>query len=240
MNYFRLTAIPFCVCVSQLFTLSPSTLEAQTVNDTGQWLALFANGDVGSAEMGHQLKWWFDGHARFFDDAGGFGQSIVRPGIGYAIGDSAAVAWAGYGWIRTSPASNTDFDEHRVWQQITWSKNLDPATFGFRSRLEQRFLETGSDTGWRFRQLVSLRRPLECTSRLSLVVWDELFIHLNDTDWGANGGFDQNRVFVGFGLKCDPDSPHRVEVGYLNQYVNRSAGADLSNHLLSINFYWSS
>jgi hypothetical protein len=105
--------------------------------------------------------------------------------------------------------------------------------------LEQRLLETGSDTGWRFRQLVSVRRPIECEPRLSLVVWDELFIHLNDTDWGANAGFNQNRIFVGFGFKCDPDSPYRVEVGYLNQFVNRSAGADLSNHLLSINFYWS-
>lgn len=236
---FRLTPILFCVCVSQLLTFSPSVLQAQTVNDTGQWLALFANGDIDSAKTCHQLKWWFDGHSRFFDDAGGFGQSIVRPGIGYALGDSGAVAWAGYGWIRTSPASNADFDEHRVWQQITWSKNLDPATLGFRSRLEQRFLETGPDTGWRFRQLVSLRRPIECAPRLSLVAWDEVFIHLNDTNWGANGGFDQNRVFLGFGLKCDPESPHRIEVGYLNQYVNRSTGSDLSNHLLSINFYWS-
>lgn len=239
MKYFRSFVVLCCVCVSQLLAFSPSTLQAQTVNDTGQWFAFFANGDVGSAEEGDQLKWWFDGHARFFDDTGGFGQSIVRPGIGYSLGDSAAVVWAGYGWIRTSPASNRDFDEHRVWQQITWSKSLDPATLGFRSRLEQRFLETGSETGWRLRQLVSLRRPIEWSPRLSLVAWDELFIHLNDTDWGANSGFDQNRVFFGFGFKSDPDNSHRVEVGYLNQSVNRSTGPDLSNHILSINIYWS-
>jgi len=47
----------------------------------------------------------------------------------------------------------------------------------------------------------------------------------------------QNRVFVGFGFKRDPGNRHRVEVGYLNQYMNRSAGTDLSNHLVSINFY---
>jgi len=239
MKNIRLIAILFAIFLNQLLTFSQSTLHAQTVNDTGQWLALFANGDIDSEDSRHRFKWWFDGHTRFFDDTGGFGQSIVRPGIGYALGDSAAVVWAGYGWIRSSPASNADFDEHRIWQQITWSENIDSTTLGLRSRLEQRFLETGSDTGWRARQLVSLRRPLERAPRLSMVVWDELFIHLNDTNWGANAGFDQNRVFLGFGLKIDPRSAHRIEVGYLNQYVNRSTGTDLSNHLLSINFYWS-
>lgn len=215
--------------------LVSSSLQAQTTEDTGTWLALFARGDVGCPEHG-KLKWWFDGHARFFDDSGGFGQSILRPGLGYALSDSATL-WAGYGWIKTSPNPNPVFDEHRVWQQITWSKDFDPTRLGLRSRLEQRFLETGSDTGWRFRQLVSLRRPIDCTN-LTLVAWDEVFINLNDTNWGASGGFDQNRVFLGVGLKACPSSPYRVEVGYLNQYVNRSTNSDLSNHLVAVNFYW--
>ncbi len=236
MHCSRLAAILLCACAIQLIASAvPITLQAQTVHDTGQWLALFARGDIGSAESGPPLKWWFDGHARFFDDTGGFGQSIVRPGIGYALSDSV-VLWAGYGWIRTSPVANQDFDEHRVWQQITWSENLDPVSLGFRTRLEQRFLDTGSDTGWRLRQLVSMRRPLGC-SPFTLVAWDELFIHLNDTDWGANAGFNQNRLFLGFGLKRDPASPYRVEVGYLNQFVNRRSRDDLNNHILSINFY---
>ncbi len=237
MDGYRSIAIAFCLSVIQLLTFPSRALEAQTIRDSGQWLALFANGDLDLANTSDQFKWWFDGHTRFFDDSGGFGQSIVRPGIGYALGDRATV-WGGYGWIRTSPGSNADFDEHRIWQQITWSEPLDPATLGLRSRLEQRFLETGSDTGWRFRQLVSLRRPLQCAPRLSLVVWDEFFIHLNDTDWGADGGFDQNRLFVGFGFKRDPASRNRVEVGYLNQQIDRSAGNDLANHVLSINFYF--
>lgn len=232
----RLLATFYRPCLVLALLLTSSTLQAQTVHDSGTWLALFARGDVGRTDD-CRLKWWFDGHARFFDDAGGFGQSIMRPGLGYALSD-AATLWAGYGWIRTSPQATPEFDEHRVWQQITWSKDFDPVRLGLRSRLEQRFLETGADTGWRFRQLVSLRRPVDC-SRFSLVAWDEVFIHLNDTDWGATGGFDQNRLFLGFGFRCDPASPNRVEVGYLNQFVDRPTADDLSNHLVAINFYWS-
>jgi hypothetical protein len=223
-------------CLILAFLLTSSTLQAQTVHDSGTWLAMFARGDVCHADD-CRLKWWFDGHARFFDDAGGFGQSILRPGLGYALSDAATV-WAGYGWIRTSPLANPEFDEHRTWQQITWSKDFDRARLGLRSRLEQRFLETGADTGWRFRQLVSLRCPLSC-SRFSFVAWDEVFIHLNDTDWGATSGFDQNRLFLGLGFKCESSSPYRVEVGYLNQFVDRNATDDLSNHIVAINFFWS-
>jgi hypothetical protein len=226
------------VCLVQLLLVCPRTVQAQTTDDSGSWLALFARGDVDPDLLANRLKWWFDGHARFFDDTNGFGQSIVRPGIGYAL-DECAVFWVGYGWIRSSPESVRDFDEHRVWQQLTWSKEIKPARLGFRSRLEQRFLETGSDTGWRFRQMITWRRPMQCSPRFSLVAWDEFFIHLNSTDWGADSGFDQNRVFLGFGWKCRPGSRWRVETGYLNQHVDRPGRADVTNHLVSINLFLS-
>ena len=225
-------------CSAALALLVPAVANGQTIDDSGQWLAFFGNGKLHVGECPHRLRWWFDGHARFFDDTGGFGQSIVRPGIGYALEDSSAVIWAGYGWIRTSPATSPDFDEHRIWQQVTWSRKTPRANIGFRSRLEQRFVETGSDTGWRFRQLVSLRRPLEHAPRITLVVWDEVFLHLNDTNWGADAGFDQNRIFVGLGFKLRRDSPFRLEVGYMNQYVGRGPAADLSNHIVSVNLFW--
>ena len=71
------------------------------------------------------------------------------------------------------------------------------------------------------------------------MAWDEVFIHLNDTNWGADGGFDQNRLFLGFGWKRDLTSRCRVEAGYLNQHVNRSGRTDVANHLVAINFYLS-
>ena len=216
--------------------VAPFQSKADTIDDSGLWLALFARGNIHDNSSCTGLKWWFDGHARFFDDTEGFGQSIVRPGIGYAINERLTM-WAGYGWIRTSPEPNPNFDEHRTWQQITWSTPMARGSLGLRSRLEQRFLDTGSDTGWRFRQLASYRKPSCCSPHLTLVAWDELFIHLNDTNFGADGGFDQNRLFLGCGIKYNPRNQWRVEIGYLNQYVDRFGGDDTRNHLLSFNFY---
>lgn len=225
-------------CCVALFTclICPVAASAQTVNDSGAWFAFFGRGDVGAEA--DNLKWWFDGHLRFFDDTDGFGQSIVRPGVGYQIHDDI-IAWAGYGWIRTSPATASDLDEHRFWQQLTWSENLDFGTLGLRSRLEQRLVETGNDTGHRFRQLASWRKPLNCEETCTFVVWDELFVHLNTTDWGAETGFNQNRAFIGFGFRESADSPSRIEVGYLNQHLNLRNRSDLSNHLLSVNIFYS-
>lgn len=236
MGSLRWIVVLGAVLMIQASPLASGIGHAQVVDDAGVWYALFADGDVCDTPGPDNFKWWFDGHARFFDDAGGFGQSIVRPGIGYALSDHCT-AWAGYGWIRTSPASRPDFDEHRIWQQLTGSTPLGPGTLGVRSRLEQRFLETGSDTGWRFRQLVSYRQPLAHSERYSLVAWDECFIHLCDTDWGANAGFDQNRLFLGIGRTCDAAGRTRIEIGYLNQFVHLPGRDDLSNHLLSINYY---
>ena len=235
------------VCL--LFAVGSATAQADTINDSGLWLAFFSRGElpvhqeekgacesVCECEVESAWRWWFDGHARFFDDYDGFGQSLIRPGVGYQVTDQATL-WAGYAWIHTSPAT-APFDEHRVWQQLTWSTKLETATIGSRSRLEQRFLETGSDTGWRFRQLVSLRRPLECAPNMTFVAWDEVFLNFNDTNWGAQAGFDQNRAFIGFGWKPSDNADWRVEIGYLNQYIERSSQDDVCNHLLSMNLFW--
>lgn len=224
--------------------LTPGHVTAQTVEDGGAWFAFFGQGDLCEVEScdeplypaAGRLKWWFDGHLRFFDDNDGFAQSIVRPGIGYALTDNTAV-WAGYGWIETSPISGETFTEHRIWQQATWSDDCGDFSFALRSRLEQRFLEPGDDTGLRFRQLVRAQHNLPQSPRFTLVAWDEAFFHLNDTDWGAQTGFDQNRLFAGFGVKHKPDSPWRTEIGYLNQFIDNPGGSDRQHHILSVNVY---
>lgn len=214
--------------------LCQASAEAQSNSDGGTWFATFGRGQLADDP---NWKWWFDGHLRFVEDANGFTQSIVRPGVGYTFEDNLT-AWAGYGWIRDEPATSSGFDENRFWQQLTWTVPCECTTIGFRPRFEQRLLETGDDTGLRFRQLVSWRQPIDCEKKYSFVVWDEIFVHLNDTDWGARSGFDQNRAFIGFGVKQDANSPCRVEFGYLNQHINRRGPTNLTNHLLSVNLYY--
>jgi hypothetical protein len=239
----RRSVFPWLTAIVAML-LTPERVHSQTVNDGGAWFAFFAQGNLREAEScdeplfsaAGRLKWWFDGHLRFLDDADGFNQSIARPGIGWALTDETAI-WAGYGWIETSPLSGDTFTEHRIWQQATWSDEWGDFTIALRSRLEQRFLETGDDVGWRFRQLVRAQHNLPQSPRLTLVAWDEAFFHLNDTDWGAESGFDQNRAFVGFGFKHKPESPFRTEIGYLNQFIENPGGNDRQHHILSVNIY---
>lgn len=235
---------PWLIVMPAAILMTSGPARAQAIDDSGAWFAFFGQGDLCDVEgcdealhpAGGRLKWWFDGHLRLFDDTDGFGQSIVRPGIGWALTENTAL-WAGYGWIETSPIAGDTFTEHRIWQQATWSDDYGDVTLALRSRLEQRFLETGDDTGLRFRQLVRAQHNLPSSPRLTLVAWDEAFFHLNDTDWGAESGFDQNRAFVGFGFKHRPDSPWRTEIGYLNQYIDNPGGSDRQNHILSVNVY---
>ena len=77
-------------------------------------------------------------------------------------------------------------------------------------------------------------QPIAFDSRLRLVAYDEIFFALNDTDWGARAGFDQNRFFVGLAWQFVPG--RSVEVGYLNQFVERNGPDNLMNNILSINF----
>ena len=229
MNLTRSSAL----CLLLLSSAFHQSTSAQTINDVGQWSALFAQDNFCSES---RLRWWFDGHYRLFDDNDGFGQSIVRPGIGVDVWENSAL-WAGYGWIRTSPIQGADTDEHRIWQQWTWSRTCDSLKFAARTRFEQRLLESSDDTGLRIRQFVRGQKNLGPCSKCTFVVWDELFIACNDTDWGQRSGFDQNRIFVGFGFKRHHSSPWRVEVGYMNQAVNQLGPTNRSNHILAVNVF---
>ena len=59
----------------------------------------------------------------------------------------------------------------------------------------------------------------------------EGFVALNDTDWGARGGFDQLRTFVGAELPLPGAST--IEAGYLNQLVD-GAGTTRMGHTVSL------
>lgn len=223
--------------------LGTGVATAQTLDDTGLWLAALGNGEIKATSNNETpLLWWFDAHYRLRDDTNGFNQAIIRPGLGIALSEQQAL-WVGYAWIPNSPVSGSDFDEHRFWQQWTAAQSYDDLPWGdlrqlHRSRFEQRWVETGNDVGLRWRQMLREQLILTDSPQWSLIAWDELFFNLNDTDWGAKAGFDQNRAFLGVGYKRCPKAPIRTEVGYLNQFVNSQGGTDGMNHILSINFFF--
>ncbi len=230
-------ALSLALLLTTLAVGTTRAVAAQTLEDTGLWFAALGNGQFESLDDDSPFRWWFDTHYRLRDDRNGFNQSIIRPGLGCALAEEQTL-WAGYAWIRTSPVTGDDFDEHRSWQQWTATPSIGDWRFLHRSRIEQRWVEIGDDVGLRWRQFARGQRILSHCPQWSLVLWDEVFFHLNDTDWGANTGLNQNRAFIGFGYKRYPRAAVRTEVGYLNQFINRRGGLDGLNHILSINFFF--
>ena len=221
----------FLMCALCFLGLAPSQAAAQ---DTQLWTSLFANGPV--KDDGRFLL-WFDGHARFSDDVSQLGVSIIRPGLGYRVNKRLSL-WAGYAHVIARPNRDIAPDadnvvDNRIWQQATYSLTGGDGPFRLsgRTRLEQRFLNTGDETGYRLRQFFRLTRPFE-ESRWSATAWNEVFIALNDTDFGARAGYDQNRTFVGMNYKAN--ARVRLEGGYLFNHIRREAAPDAFNHNVSV------
>lgn len=227
-------AAAIAIACWMFLALEPGVVGAELDHDGGGWLMLFAHGSFAPATPKlRSVRWWFDLQPRFTEDSD-YEQLLVRPGVGLDVGHGASL-WLGYAYINTDPATRASFDEHRIWQQLLWSTKLGSLGLQSRTRLEQRFVDTGSDTGWRARQFVKATYPLAFRSQLGLAAYDELFIDLKDTDFGADGGLSQNRLFAGFAWKLDDSGRTVVELGYLNQYINNTGRADTMNHLASLN-----
>jgi len=209
---------------------------AQTVDDGGAWFGWFAQGKLAAADSTlAPLRWWLDVQDRQRDEGEHFDQLLLRPGLGWALTDRLTV-WAGYAYIATDPVRRDEFGENRLWQQLTYNAPTEGFTLQGRARVEQRFLETDGDTGWRLRVMGKAMVPLNDDKSLFASVWDEAFWDLDGTDWGQRQGFRQNRAFAGLGVHLDEAHKVWLEVGYLNQWIDRR-GPDKENHLLSISLF---
>jgi len=209
---------------SLFFALSiTSPTRAEVEHQGGGWLSAGGSGSLEAVSPKFsRLLWWFDFQARFFQNTNGLGQTVVRPALGWSLTENTSV-WLGYGWIRDYPAKRSTIDENRIWQQFLWNGVFGRWSLQSRTRLEQRFVETGSDVGWRLRQFVKVLYPLLASERLRFAAYDEVFVALNSTDWGAHAGFDQNRLFLGFNVPIDAARQIQAEFGYLNRYASRPA-----------------
>ena len=222
MSY-RFLALAAIVC--SVFHAAAKAQEADS--DFQFWNAGVLTGPVNADS---RLLLWFDGHARFRDDAGDLGVSIIRPGIGYRLTDRLNL-WLGYARV-TSHLEGPNVGEDRIWQQATFPvARFLGGTLSARTRIEQRFRNTGSDTGHRYRQFLRWSHRFDGRD-ISLVLWDEVFVGLNDTDWGQTDGFDQNRFFIGPAFHIADKV--RFEIGYLNNHVGRGPLESQTNHNLSV------
>jgi hypothetical protein len=206
--------------------------------DTQSWLNITSIGKTHSQDkiLG-RIRYWIEGQQRLGDDITRFSQTLLRPGLGYALTENTSI-WFGYAWVYTGePFTSSPFEEDRIWQQLLWIKTNQYFTFTSRTRTEQRFLENNPKTAYRIRELIKISAPLKNHAKLSFVTSDEVFLHKNNFVGTNSRGFDQNRFFIGCGYKLSPIAT--TEIGYMNQYIRRFGVPNFLTNIISINFFLS-
>lgn len=205
-----------------LLTSTPALAE----DDFQAWGAVTA-----TISLDKKLVVWFDGQARTSNDASRLNQVLLRPGIGYRVSPTTTL-FVGYAHAFTNPPGPARTNEHRLWQQASFRIAGDGrgVTLSGRSRLEQRFLVQGEDTGVRLRQMLRLTAPIG-EQGMQAVGWSELFLGLNRTDWGQPSGFDRSRTFAGISVPLSRTL--RAEPGYMYERI-RQRGDDRHNHIASV------
>lgn len=225
LSRFRL----ICLAVAAVAWTSPAS--AETVEDEQLWVNLTAIGSVSG-----DLVYFAEFQPRFGNGAR-LDQAIVRGAIGWKLSPAVTV-YQGYAHVATLVEGGRDLNEERSFQQLNLAlgKPLG-GELSSRTRLEQRWRSNGGDTGWRARGMLRYEHPLKAQSdAVNALVWSEAFFALNDTDWGARSGFDQVRTFVGAEVGLPGAST--VELGYLNQTINQTAGRTRMNHAASVTLWY--
>jgi hypothetical protein len=83
----------------------------------------------------------------------------------------------------------------------------------------------------RIRYLLRTNIPLTANGQTYLALWDEVFFNFGQNVSGND--FDQNRAFIGIGHKLTDTT--RVEIGYMEQTLNRRGGSIREdNHTITV------
>jgi len=193
--------------------------------DLQAWAGLTA-----THQIGERIGFTFDGQIRTSDEVSRVGQYLLRPSLGYKLGATTVVS-LGYAYFHTDPLGPAEFDEHRLWEQLSYRLAGDGAgvTVTGRTRLEQRWREGSSEMGQRLRQQVRVTAPLNGPIRA--VAWSEAFVALDDTTWGQRSGLDRWRNALAVSIPLNESTT--IEPGYINQWVNRSSN-DSINHIANV------
>jgi hypothetical protein len=158
---------------------------------------------------------------------------ILRSGVQYFF-NAEMSAMVGYGWLPNfSPFRN----ENRLWQQFVYQLFPGGGQWVNRLRLEQRWIGNTGSVAHRLRYMMRGLIPLnEEEKKISLCVWDEVFMNLNDVIRGPQAGFDQNRAFLGLNFQMSKEV--QIETGYLNLYdKDATERYDLINHTIVLYAY---
>jgi len=179
--------------------------------------------------LSEKFRGWFEVNPRFGDNISEIDQLLIRPALGYQFTPSLSI-WQGYAWITNYQPRFRD--EHRLYQQVSYRRSFSSFKVFSRTRLEERFLQDARGAAIRARQMLRADFPFDKDQIWGSVIYDELFVNLNTVGSGPEGGFDQNRFFVGIHRKVNAHLS--FDFGYQNQTINTRGPniADRMNHII--------
>jgi hypothetical protein len=197
------------------------------------WLIGALNGPV-SDEQPARWVFAFDAQARYVDVGSGLSTWLLRPSVGYKLGEAAHIR-IGYAHFRVRTRPGILADEDRLWEQVDWRTSVaGGADLSLRLRLEHRFSTLGSDTRHVARLMVKYTRPLGNSGRCSLVLSAEPFFDLDSSDIGGDAGIFQGRVAAGMAWKTGQNTT--LEVGYMYQHFFAENRPDRASHVAVLRF----
>lgn len=205
----------FAICM-----LFPIGMQAQSTR-MGNWMIYYGNQPLGK---GWNL--WNEVQYRNYNTVGDLEQLLLRGGIGKNLTEGNNNLLLGYAFILSEPyVPGTDLKrttrEHRIFQQFIIRQSFQRVGLQHRYRLEQRFLETGFRS--RFRYFMGLNIPLNKTrmeaGAFYLSAYNEIFLHLDKPV------FDRVRVYGAGGWVLRKDL--RLELGLMTQVQETRSRAQL-------------
>ncbi|MFZ2997207.1 DUF2490 domain-containing protein [Sphingobium sp.] len=217
------------LCLSLAFSIPAM---AQTRQDEQLWVNLTAMGSVKD-----DLVYFAEIQPRVGDGLSRIDQALFRGAIGWKFSPTITL-YQGYAHVVVPVEGGRDVNEERSFQQLNWALGRPwRGELSSRTRLEQRWRSDGDDMGWRLREMIRYEKPLKPGSdAVNALVYAEGFVALNDTDWGARGGFDQLRSFIGAEVGLPGAST--LEIGYLNQVIDQTRGRTRINHVASLTLFF--
>ncbi len=153
---------------------------------------------------------------RWSDNKNGLYEIESNTLLGYRL-NKVVTLWAGYTHDPQYSAGNFTRMEHRAREQVTFDSftKIGRGKLSGRLRLEQRWRDGLSGTGWRLRPYLKYSLPL--AGKTSLNLSSEPFINFNTTRFQTKSGLDRVRNLVT--VSTPLSKKVSVEAGYMNQHL---------------------
>jgi Protein of unknown function (DUF2490) len=213
----------YLLCAAAMLSITPFAAQAAT-DDLQQWSGLSVQ-----AKLADKVNGTAEIVGRFTDDIGRLGQMEIRGLIGTPVSKKVTVS-VGFVHVITYAKTGRDTLEETPFAQVNWNMGkLLGGSLSSRTRLGDRFQRGASNMALRARSQVKWSKPLKANGP-NAVLSIEPFYSFNRTS-SVRPGIDQVRTFAGVNFKLSKHA--EMDVGYLNQYLNRATG-DRSNHAISV------